>query len=116
MRGSRLEAVRSGRGFQVKDKAAKKQLRHKLRAEERSLGRRLAATVAPNSTGPVLGRTNVVYELGWRTRAVAHGGMGIVAKVVKKLGLAEEIDCLSPPARPAQALTPSRWTSSCGGS
>jgi hypothetical protein len=48
--------------------------------------------VAPNFSGPVLGRANVVYEQAERTRAVAHGGMGVVAKLVRALGLAEEID------------------------
>jgi hypothetical protein len=79
-----------GRGG--KASAAKRRRRAKLGSEERSLRRRLRAAVAPNFAGPVLGRANVVYELAERTRAVAHGGMGMVAKVVKALGLAEEID------------------------
>lgn len=87
MKPSSPKPGRGGRGA-----VAKQQLRRKLRAEERSLGRRLAAAVAPNSSGPVLGRANISYELAGRTRAVAHGGIGMVAKVVKKLGLAEEID------------------------
>jgi hypothetical protein len=63
-----------------------------LAAEERSVRRRLAGALVPNSSGPVLGRGNVVYELAGRTRAVAHGGMGMVAKLVKALGLADELD------------------------
>ena len=43
--------------------------------------------MAPNFSGPVLGRANVVYELAGRTRAVAHGGMGVAAKLVSALGL-----------------------------
>ena len=74
------------------NRAAKRQLRAKLTAGERSVRRRLKAAVALNFSGPVLGRANVVYELAERTRAVAHGGMGMVAKLVKALGLAGEID------------------------
>ena len=47
----------------------------------------MKAAVAPNFSGPVLGRANVVYELAERTGAVAHGGMGMVTKLVKALGL-----------------------------
>jgi len=72
--------------------ASRQRLGAKRAAEERSVPRRLKAAVAPNFSGPVLGRANVVYELAERTRAVAHGGMGMVAKLVKALGLAEEVD------------------------
>jgi hypothetical protein len=81
-----------GAGGGGKHSVAKRRLRAKLGSEERSLRRRLRAAVTPNCSGPVIGRANVVYELAERTRAVAHGGMGMVAKVVKALGLAEEID------------------------
>jgi hypothetical protein len=80
----------SGRGG--KARAARRRLRAKLASGERSLRRRLRTAVAPNFSGPVLGRANVVYELAERTRAVAHGGMGLVAKLVEALGLAEEVD------------------------
>ncbi len=69
-----------------------RRLRAKLASEGRSVRRRLKAAVAPNLSGPVLGRANVVYELAERSRAVAHGGMGMVTKLVKALGLAEELD------------------------
>jgi hypothetical protein len=48
--------------------------------------------VAPNFSGPVLGRANIVYELAERSKGVAHGGMGLVARLVGDLGLAQEID------------------------
>ena len=48
--------------------------------------------MAPNFSGPVLGRANIVYELAERSKGVAHGGMGLVARLVKEVGLAEEID------------------------
>lgn len=84
MKRSSTKARTGGRG-----RAAR---RAKLASEARSVRGRLAAAVAPNSSDPVLGRANVVYELAGRTRAVAHGGMGMVAKLVKALGLAEELD------------------------
>ena len=70
----------------------KKRLRRKLAAGKRSVERRLRAAVAPNLSGPLLGQANISYELAERTKATAHGGMGLVARLVKKLRLPEEID------------------------
>jgi hypothetical protein len=63
-----------------------------LRAEARTIERRLKNAVAPNMGGPLLGRANIAYELSERTKATAHGGMGVVAKVIAESGLASEID------------------------
>jgi hypothetical protein len=52
----------------------------------------LEAAVVPNLSGPVLGRANVVYELAERSRGTAHGGMGLICRVVDDVGLAEEIN------------------------
>ena len=71
---------------------AKRELRRRLAREERAIGRRLAEAVAPNPGGPVLGRANIGYELADRSRGTAHGGMGMVARVVATVGLAAEID------------------------
>jgi len=70
----------------------KRELRRRLAREQRVIERRLAAAVAPNAAGPVLGRANIAYELSGRTRATAHGGMGMVARLVGEVGLAGEID------------------------
>ncbi|EQD71269.1 hypothetical protein B1B_04558, partial [mine drainage metagenome] len=65
----------------------------KLATEERAIKRRLAEAVVPNFSGPTLGRANISYELAERTRGkVAHGGMGMIAKLVETVGLAGEID------------------------
>jgi len=72
-------------------KATQRQSR-RLAAERRRITRRLAKAVAPNFDGPLLGRANIVYELSTRARGISHGGMGMVAKVVKHSGLAEAID------------------------
>jgi hypothetical protein len=73
-------------------KARRRQLRHKLAAEQRAIDRRLALAVAPNPGGPVLGRARISYELSDRVRGVAHGGMGMIAHLVQEVGLAAEID------------------------
>ena len=64
----------------------------RLRAEQTAIERRLERAVRPNVTGPVLGRANIAYELSARTKATGHGGIGAVAKVIGKVGLAKEID------------------------
>ena len=74
----------------LKKEASKR--RHRLAAEARSIQRRLESAVVPNLSGPVLGRVNIAYELSERARGTAHGGMGAVARLVKSVGLAEEVD------------------------
>ena len=71
---------------------AKRRRQRKLAAEKAAIGRRLDNAVAVNPVGPVLGRSNIAYELSERTKAVAHGGMGMIAKLVETVGLAGEID------------------------
>lgn len=71
---------------------AKTKRRRRLAAEERLIQRRLARAVASNTDGPVVGRANIAYELAERTRAVAHGGIGVIARLVSHVGLAAEID------------------------
>jgi len=64
----------------------------RLRAEATAIERRLERAVRPNVTGPVLGRANIAYELSARTKATTHGGIGAIAKLIGKVGLASEID------------------------
>ena len=70
----------------------KRQLRRSLAREQRLITRRLDKAVVVNPDGPLLGRANISYELAERTKAVSHGGMGAIARLVKHVGLAEEID------------------------
>jgi len=70
----------------------KRQLRQALQRERRLIERRLEQAVVPNPSGPVLGRANISYELAERTKAVAHGGMGLICRLVTFSGLADEID------------------------
>jgi len=69
-----------------------RRLGRQLEREARLIRRRHDAAVRPNPDGPVLGRAPIVYELAERTRGVAHGGMGMIAKLVAEVGLAEAID------------------------
>jgi hypothetical protein len=64
----------------------------RLRADAAAIARRLDEAVALNFERPVLGRANIAYEYAERTKASAHGGMGMIAKVVEAVGLAQEID------------------------
>jgi Transposase DDE domain group 1 len=70
----------------------KRRIRRALAREQRQIGRRLEEAVAPNTSGPVIGRANIVYEYSERTKAVAHGGIGLVCRLVGHLRLASEID------------------------
>ena len=70
----------------------KRQLRRTLERERRRIARRLEKAVQPNTGGPLLGRANITYELSERTRAVTHGGIGMIARLGTFCGLATEID------------------------
>lgn len=67
-------------------------LRRKIQAEKRRVARRLESAVEVNVNGPVLGASNIHYELADKTKAIAHGGIGAVHRLVNKLGLATRID------------------------
>ena len=64
----------------------------RLRAEATAITRRLERAVRPNMSGPVLGRANIHYELSERTKGTAHGGIGMIAKLIDEVDLAGEID------------------------
>ena len=67
-------------------------LRRRLEREQLAIERRLAAAVAPNLSGPVLAGAPIRYEWAQRDRGVAHGGIGMIARLVDAVGLASEID------------------------
>lgn len=70
----------------------KKIVRQRLANEKRRIVQRLKAAVAVNEGGPVLRGGNIEYELSARASGIAHGGMGLVQRVVRRIGLAEAID------------------------
>ena len=70
----------------------KKTYRNILASRKRSVFRRLGPKGRPHSLGPVIGGTNVHYEMSARSRAICHGGIGVVDLMVRRLGLCREID------------------------
>lgn len=70
----------------------KKIVRQRVAREKRRIEQRLKAAVVVNEGRPVLRGGNVEYELSARTSGIAHGGMGAVQRVVRRVGPAEAID------------------------
>jgi hypothetical protein len=70
----------------------KKIVRQRVAREKRRIEQRLKAAVVVNAGGPVLRGGNIQYEIAGKTSGIAHGGMGAVQRVVRRLGLAEAID------------------------
>ena len=99
----------------------KRRRQRKLAAEKAAIERRLKNAVAINLGGPVLGRANIAYELAERTRGTAHGGMGMIARLVETVGLAEEIDSslhllkLHKPYHESDHVLNIAYNSLCGG-
>ena len=69
-----------------------RKIRRKLAAEKCKIEKRLGQAVVVNFDGPVLSATNIRYELADKTKAIAHGGIGAIHRVVNKVGLAKRID------------------------
>ena len=63
-----------------------------LAREQRAIRARQQAAVRDNPGGPVLGRVTIGYELSEKTKGVAHGGIGMIARLVAHVGLAKAID------------------------
>lgn len=66
--------------------------RRALTREQRMIRARQRAAVRLNPAGPLLGRANIGYEFSEKTKGVAHGGMGLIARLVAKVGLVEQIN------------------------
>lgn len=66
-------------------------IRQKIDSEKRRIEGRLAG-MSTEDRGPVLSAANIDYEIGGRTRAVAHGGLGAMHLLVAHIKLAEAID------------------------
>ena len=70
----------------------KRATRQKLAAEKAKIERRLEAATHSGGDAPMLGASNIHYELGDKTSGISHGGIGAMTLLVKKTGLAERID------------------------
>lgn len=63
--------------------------------EQRIIARRLKKAEGgrePRGDGPELSGTGVVYDVSDKYRAVPYGGIGVMHKLAKKVGLVEQID------------------------
>ena len=69
-----------------------RRIRRTIAREQGKIAKRLHQAVRVNLGGPVLGATNIHYEISDKTRAVTHGGLGLITRLVRKVGLAERID------------------------
>ncbi len=69
-----------------------RRIRRTIAREQGKIAKRLHAAVRVNLGGPVLSATNIHYEISDKTKAVSHGGLGLITRLVRKVGLAERID------------------------
>src|SRR5450432_1418613 len=74
-------------GFRVNDK-----IRKRLAQSQRRIERRLDKNNKTGCEQPMITASNIHYEIADRTRAIASGGIGMIQRVARKLGLVEAID------------------------
>lgn len=67
-------------------------VRRKLAAEKRRIAGRLVAALDGGGDQPVLTASNIHYEIADKTRAIAHGGIGAIHRLVLNVGLPKQID------------------------
>lgn len=70
----------------------KRIIRRKNAARLRKILKRLAAALKLDGEQPVITASNIHYEIADRTRAISHGGIGVIHMLVNKVGLPELID------------------------
>ena len=81
-------------GFRVNTK-----IRKQIERRKRRIARRLDKNDNRGCDRPIMTASNIHYEIADRTRATAHGGIGAMHLLVRKLGL-DRGD--RPPPRPAE--------------
>ncbi len=67
-------------------------LRQKLDQRKRQISKRLEKALKQDGEQPTIKPTNIIYEISDRTRAISHGGIGVVKLLCQLLGLPERID------------------------
>ncbi|MEK7995000.1 MAG: IS1380 family transposase [Planctomycetota bacterium] len=67
-------------------------LRKMIEARKRSIGKRLGRQIPDDVNKPMLSGSNITYEMSDRTRAITHGGIGLIHKLARETGLIEAID------------------------
>jgi hypothetical protein len=63
-----------------------------IRNRKQRIERRLAPRNWADQPEPMLGASNIHYEMAQKTEAISYGGIGAIHKMVCKLGLVEELD------------------------
>lgn len=86
-----LQDTRNG-GHPTKGAFQMKSVRQILRNEKRRVEARLSRAVRHPRRRPMLTASRGRYELGERTRAIAHGGIGAIHQMVHHLGLPASIN------------------------
>lgn len=66
--------------------------RRRLAAAERAIKRQPKRAVRFNDAGQVLSASNLGYEVAEKMKAIAHGGIGAIHRLVERIGLAQRID------------------------
>ena len=100
----------------------KRALRRNFEREQLAIERRVQAAVTPNLSGPLLQGAPVRYEWAERDRGVAHGGIGMIARLIEAVGLAGEIDAsvellkVHRPYHESDHVLNIAYNSLCGGS
>ncbi len=70
----------------------KRIVQRKLTQRKQRITNRLAKALEQDGEQPTLKPTNIMYEVGDRTRAISHGGIGAVKLLCQMLGLPQRID------------------------
>ena len=70
----------------------KKSLQRKITKGKRSLAKRLERKNYADQPSPMFQARNIEYEMADRTQAVDCGGIGLMHKMVKELGLVKALD------------------------
>jgi hypothetical protein len=70
----------------------KKNIRQKLANRKRRIERRLDKSRLGDCSRPMFTASNIHYELGERTSGIAHGGIGAIHALARRIGLIDTID------------------------
>ncbi len=67
-------------------------IRQQLANRKRQIQHRLDKTKMPGADRPMFSASNIHYEIGDRTRGLAHGGIGAMHLLARQTGLIDAID------------------------
>ena len=67
-------------------------IRRQLKNRKRRIQRRLDKTKLGNLSQPMFTASNIHYEIADRTRGMAHGGIGVIHALARRIGLIDAID------------------------